>query len=162
MFTMNKIISNKYIYVGIISALGLGGLLTLFLIFFSSDDIEGDWSFLIALDMISDGIDKSLTAEEIKEQKEMISKYIEKEHTFTFKNKKILLNNLELSTWSLNDNKLLIMPIIDSIEMEERSPQIVPWNYSKKSDWLVNFKNDSIMTWESVVDSSLSLTFKRH
>ena len=49
---MNKIISNKYIYVGIISALALGGILALFLTLFNSDDIEGDWSFLIGLDMI--------------------------------------------------------------------------------------------------------------
>ena len=112
---MNKIMSNKYIYVGIISLLLAGITIILSLTLFSSNNIEGKWSFLIDLNTISDGTDKTLSKEEIIEQKEMLAKEIENHLIFNFKNDKILLGEKELalSTWSLSGNKLSILRIAE-------------------------------------------------
>jgi len=158
---MNKIISNKYIYVGIISALGLGLIITLFITFYTSNDIEGDWSLLIDKSMISLGVDKTLTKEEIAEHQEMVTLFVKDSFTYSFNDEKLLLNGLELATWSINDGNLSLSPLIDSIEIKEHSPQLSPWNYSKKSNWKIDFKNDSTMVLKSLSDTTLILTFQK-
>ncbi len=157
---MNKIISNKYIYVGIISALGLGLIVGIFLIFSKSNDIEGDWGFIIKPNAIGIENDTGLSKEEILELKIMMANWIESQ-TYSFEDGKIHLNDKHISTWTTSGDELYIQPIIDSVKIKELSPQMSPWNYSEKSTWVVDFKNDSMMSWQSDKDSSLVLTFKR-
>ena len=152
--------SNKYIYVGIISALGLGLIILLFLVFTKSNNIEGEWRFAINPTTIGIQNTKDLSKEEILELKTMMANWVESQ-TYSFEDGNIYINDEHISTWTTSGDELYIQPIIDSTKIQELSPQMSPWNYSKKSTWVVDFKNDSMMLWQSEKDSSLVLTFKR-
>ena len=145
---MNKIMSKKNIYVGIISILVLGIVATILLLR-SSGSIEGKWNLIITHDLIGqlpqdsrEGENKELTLE----KKKASAAHFTGKIVWDFKANKVLeINRKQVASWTISDNRV---SILDS-------------NTSEASNYMINFKNDSVMILKNVLDTTSILKFQR-
>ena len=158
---MNKIISNKYIYVGLIS---ISALLFIIWGIFSllSNDIEGEWVYIPTIETIGsfDQLDKS--NEQIDELKIVGARLTTDSLIFKFNNEQIYINEILVANWSMNDGVINFSSAIDSLDLKEGSPSMSVWDFSKKSNYYLDFKNDkTIMEMVNINDSTDVMSFKR-
>ncbi len=159
---MNKIISNKYIYVGIISAALLIVLSLLLFSLFDSKSLEGSWNHLPDPNTIGHVDKTNRSSEELYEIKKMASNKLSKKLIYNFNNGKVFFNEtLHHSNYSISGDKITITPILKETRTKDQSSGYSPWDYFEESNWQVNFNNDSIMKWTNNEDNSLSLIFKK-
>ena len=160
---MNKIISNKYIYVGLISISVL--LIVIWGIFsLLSNDIEGEWIYIPTIETIGsfDQIDKS--KEQINELKIDGARNIMQSYSVIYKfiNDQLYINEGLVANWSFNDGIINLSPAIDTLDLKEGSPSMSVWDFSKKSNYYLDFKNDkTIMEMVNINDSTDVMSFKR-
>ena len=160
---MNKIISNKYIYVGLISISAL--LIVIWGIFsLLSNDIEGEWIYIPTIETIGsfDQIDKS--KEQINELKIDGAKNIMQSYSVIYKfiNDQLYINEGLVANWSFNDGIINLSPAIDTLDLKEGSPSMSVWDFSKKSNYYLDFKNDkTVMEMVNINDSTDVMSFKR-
>ena len=156
---MSKIISNKYIYVGLIS---ISALLFIIWGIFSllSNDIEGKWVYIPTIETIGsfDQFDKS--NEQIDELKIVGARLTTDSLIFKFNNEQIYINEILVANWSINDGVINFSPAIDSLDLKEGSPSMSVWDFSKK--YYLDFKNDkTIMEMVNINDSTEVISFER-
>ena len=126
---MNKIISNKYIYVGLISISAL--LIVIWGIFsLLSNDIEGEWVYIPTIETIGsfDQLDKS--NEQIDELKIVGARLTTDSLIFKFNNEQIYINEILVANWSMNDGVINFSSAIDSLDLKEGSPSMSVWDFS--------------------------------
>ena len=156
---MSKIISNKYIYVGLIS---ISALLFIIWGIFSllSNDIEGEWVYIPTIETIGsfDQLDKS--NEQIDELKIVGARLTTDSLIFKFNNEQIYINEILVANWSMNDGVINFSSAIDSLDLKEGSPSMSVWDFSKK--YYLDFKNDkTIMEMVNINDSTEVISFER-
>ena len=156
---MSKIISNKYIYVGLIS---ISALLFIIWGIFSlvSNDIEGEWVYMPTIETIGsfDQLDKS--NEQIDELKIVGARLTTDSLIFKFNNEQIYINEILVANWSMNDGVINFSSAIDSLDLKEGSPSMSVWDFSKK--YYLDFKNDkTIMEMVNINDSTEVISFER-
>tara|TARA_B100000614_G_C14509595_1_gene477974 strand:+ start:70 stop:543 length:474 start_codon:yes stop_codon:yes gene_type:complete len=156
---MSKIISNKYIYVGLIS---ISALLFIGWGIFSlvSNDIEGEWVYMPTIETIGsfDQLDKS--NEQIDELKIVGARLTTDSLIFKFNNEQIYINEILVANWSMNDGVINFSSAIDSLDLKEGSPSMSVWDFSKK--YYLDFKNDkTIMEMVNINDSTEVISFER-
>ena len=156
---MSKIISNKYIYVGLISISAL--LFIIWGIFpLLSNDIEGEWVYIPTIETIGsfDQLDKS--NEQIDELKIVGARLTTDSLIFKFNNEQIYINEILVANWSMNDGVINFSSAIDSLDLKEGSPSMSVWDFSKK--YYLDFKNDkTIMEIVNINDSTEVISFER-
>ena len=145
---MNKIMSKKNIYVGIISILVIG-IVTAILLLRSSQSIEGKWDLIVTHDLIGqrpqdarEGESKERTLEKEKASAAHLTGKI----IWDFKPSKVLeINNKQVASWNSSDNRV----------------SIIESNTSEAINYTVNFKNDSVMILKNISDTTSILKFQR-
>ena len=158
---MNKIISNKYIYVGLISISAL--LIVIWGIFsLLSNDIEGEWNYILTIEKIGSYDQLNLSKEHINELKNDVARLNTESLIFKFNNKQLYINEGLVANWSFNDGIINLSPAIDNLDLKEGSPSMSVWDFSKKSNYYLDFKNDkTIMEMVNINDSTDVMSFKR-
>ena len=158
---MNKIISNKYIYVGLISISAL--LIVIWGIFsLLSNDIEGEWNYILTIEKIGSYDQLNLSKEHINELKNDVARRSTESLIFKFNNEQLYINEGLVANWSFNDGIINLSPAIDTLDLKEGSPSMSVWDFSKKSNYYLDFKNDkTIMEMVNINDSTDVMSFKR-
>ena len=158
---MNKIISNKYIYVGLISISAL--LIVIWGIFsLLSNDIEGEWNYILTIEKIGSYDQLNLSKEHINELKNDVARLSTESLIFKFNNEQLYINEGLVANWSFNDGIINLSPAIDTLDLKEGSPSMSVWDFSKKSNYYLDFKNDkTIMEMVNINDSTDVMSFKR-
>ena len=158
---MNKIISNKYIYVGLISISAL--LIVIWGIFsLLSNDIEGEWNYILTIEKIGSYDQLNLSKEHINELKNDVARRSTESLIFKFNNEQLYINEGLVANWSFNDGIINLSPAIDTLDLKEGSPSMSVWDFSKKSNYYLDFKNDkTIMEMVNINDSTEVISFER-
>tara|TARA_Y100000768_G_scaffold98893_1_gene72203 strand:- start:1212 stop:1769 length:558 start_codon:yes stop_codon:yes gene_type:complete len=162
-FIMNKIISNKYLYVGLISGTLVLSLIVYGILLFISSDIEGEWTYVPNKETIGSHEQLRYTAESINELKSDLSREVFDNIIYKFKDENLYINENLIAKWSRNDHIIKFSSPIDPSILKEESPSLSTWDFSQKSDWVLSFNNNkTIMQMTNLNDSSEVLTFKKN
>tara|TARA_Y100000768_G_scaffold299150_1_gene232875 strand:+ start:983 stop:1480 length:498 start_codon:yes stop_codon:yes gene_type:complete len=164
---MNKIISNKYFYVGLISALLILSLIVYgILIIIGSDigsDIEGEWTYVPNIENIGSYNQMQYSKESLNELKTVMSTLLFDKMAFKFNDKNFYIDDNLIAKWSVDNEVIKFNSSVDPSVLKEDAPSFTAWDFSKKSDWVVSFNNDkTVMELTNIIDSTEVLTFKKN
>ena len=104
----------------------------------------------------------NLSKEHINELKNDVARRSTESLIFKFNNEQLYINEGLVANWSFNDGIMNLSPAIDTLDLKEGNPSISVWDFSKKSNYYLDFKNDkTVMEMVNINDSTDVMSFER-